>query len=298
MISSSAEVYEFDTFGLTVAAKSADHLQGECCVGPCFTRSARGVSGARELWMFLNSFLFKPSLTVVLLATVGCIAKREASELFLKGSIAESSEVVQLDPVFLSRQRQVESRFFGFDESASADEDVGSDSQELAQSSDESDVTLSPDTEFNSSIKKGGFPVNLAWPIEGYVTSPFGMRRGRLHAGVDIKGYRGDPIYAAADGQVLLAKRKRAYGILAVVGHDHDTQTLYAHMLRLAVRSGQFVQAGDILGYVGRTGRATGYHLHFETRVSGGMPQDPLRFLPTPPATRVGLSRRTGSKVR
>lgn len=248
--------------------------------------------------MSLNRFLFKSSLAVVLLTTTGgCIAKREASELFLKGSIAESSEVVQLDPVFLSRQRQVESRFFGFDESANADDgDVSS--QDLAQSSDESDVTLSPDSEFGSSARKGGFPVDLAWPIEGYVTSPFGMRRGRLHAGVDIKGYRGDPIYAAADGQVLLAKRKRAYGILAVVGHDHDTQTLYAHMLRLAVRSGQFVRAGDILGYVGRTGRATGYHLHFETRVSGGVPQDPLRFLPTPPATRVGFNRRAGSKVR
>jgi len=248
--------------------------------------------------MYFNHFLFKPSLAVALLASHGCIAKREASELFLKGSIAESSEVVQLDPVFLSRQKQVESRFFGFDESASSDEEMGSESRRLAQNGEESDVTLSPDTELEPSATKSGFPVNLAWPIEGYITSPFGMRRGRLHAGVDIKGYRGDPIYAAADGQVLLAKRKRAYGILAVVGHDHDTQTLYAHMLRLAVRSGQFVNAGDVLGYVGRTGRATGYHLHFETRVSGGVPQDPLRFLPTPPATRVGLSRRTGSKVR
>lgn len=240
---------------------------------------------------------FKPTLALSFLTMTGCIAKRETSELFLKGSIAESSEVVQLDPVFLSRQRQVESRFFGFDDSNDAE---GTDASplELAQGSDDSDVTLSPEAEASASEKKGGFPVDLNWPIEGYVTSPFGMRRGRLHAGVDIKGYRGDPIYAAADGQVLLAKRKRAYGILAVVGHDHDTQTLYAHMLRLAVRSGQFVRAGDVLGYVGRTGRATGYHLHFETRVSGGVPQDPLRFLPTPPATRVGLNRRSGAKVR
>lgn len=60
--------------------------------------------------------------TVAVLASVGCIAKRETSELFLRGSIAESSEVVQLDPVFLSRQRQVESRFFGFDDQAAAGE--------------------------------------------------------------------------------------------------------------------------------------------------------------------------------
>jgi murein DD-endopeptidase MepM/ murein hydrolase activator NlpD len=247
--------------------------------------------------MVMSFHSFKPILAVSFLIVTGCIAKRETSELFLKGSIAESSEVVQLDPVFLSRQRQVESHFFGFDDNNDVD---GTDAAplELAQGSEDSDVTLSPDTEVSSSKKSSGFPVDLNWPIEGYVTSPFGMRRGRLHAGVDIKGYRGDPIYAAADGQVLLAKRKRAYGILAVVGHDHDTQTLYAHMLRLAVRSGQFVRAGDVLGYVGRTGRATGYHLHFETRVSGGVPQDPLRFLPTPPATRVGLNRRSGSKVR
>jgi len=115
------------------------------------------------------------------------------------------------------------------------------------------------------------------------------MRRGRLHAGVDIKGLKGDPIIAAADGQILLAKRKRAYGVVAIVGHEHDTQTLYAHMLRLAVREGQFVRAGEILGYVGRSGRATGYHLHFETRVSGGIPQDPMRFLPNARAAKVGF---------
>lgn len=247
--------------------------------------------------MFLNRFIVNPSIAIALLTATGCIAKREASELFLKGSIAESSEVVQLDPVFLSRQRQVETRFFGFDDTPGSD-DASSDSEKLSQNSEETDVTLEADSEFGNTLGRGGFPVSLSWPIEGYVTSPFGMRRGRLHAGVDLKGYRGDPIYAAADGQVLLAKRKRAYGILAVVGHAHDTQTLYAHMLRLAVRSGQFVRAGDVLGYVGRTGRATGYHLHFETRVSGGVPQDPLRFLPNPPATRVGFNRRAGSKAR
>ncbi|MBM3381277.1 MAG: M23 family metallopeptidase [Betaproteobacteria bacterium] len=229
------------------------------------------------------------------LASVGCIAKRETSELFLRGSIAESSEVVQLDPVFLSRQRQVETRFFGFDDQSTAEKPQGSDVNDSAVAESEAedvDVTIvaggvgAP----SDSITNRLFPVDLSWPLDGHVTSPFGMRRGRLHAGVDIKGFRGDPIIAAADGQVLLAKRKRAYGVVAIVGHDHDTQTLYAHMLRLAVREGQFVKAGDLLGYVGRSGRATGYHLHFETRVAGGVPQDPMRFLPSTRATRVGLS--------
>jgi murein DD-endopeptidase MepM/ murein hydrolase activator NlpD len=231
-------------------------------------------------------------IALAALAFNGCIAKRESSELFLRGSIAESSEVVQLDPVFLSRQRLVESRFFGFDDQASAEKPSGRDASDNAdESTEDVDVAIeAPQASLSAANSlKTGFPVELSWPLDGHITSPFGMRHGRLHAGVDIKGLKGDPILAAADGQVLLSKRKRAYGVVAIVGHDHDTQTLYAHMLRLAVREGQFVRAGDLLGYVGRTGRATGYHLHFETRVAGGVPQDPLRFLPSSRPAKVGL---------
>lgn len=227
---------------------------------------------------------------VALSATVGCIAKRESSELFLRGSIAESSEVVQLDPVFLSRQRQVENRFFGFDDQAGAEKVAGHDAADnAAEASDEADVAIDFPAGGLAPSVKTLFPVELNWPLAGHITSPFGMRHGRLHAGVDIKGLKGDPILAAADGQVLLSKRKRAYGNVAIVGHEQDTQTLYAHMLRLAVREGQFVRAGELLGYVGRSGRATGYHLHFETRVSGGLPQDPLRFLPNVRPAKVGF---------
>ncbi len=232
-------------------------------------------------------------MSVLLGTTVGCIAKRETSELFLRGSIAESSEVVQLDPVFLSRQRQVESRFFGFDDQASAEHPAGQDASDAAVENTPDDVDVAIDLPAGGlpplASAKNLFPVDLSWPLDGHITSPFGMRRGRLHAGVDIKGLKGDPIIAAADGQILLAKRKRAYGVVAIVGHEQDTQTLYAHMLRLAVREGQFVRAGEILGYVGRSGRATGYHLHFETRVSGGIPQDPMRFLPNGRAAKVGF---------
>lgn len=258
------------------------------------------------VFMHRNALVFAAAV----LSTVGCIAKRETSELFLRGSIAESSEVVQLDPVFLSRQRQVESRFFGFDDQASAEKATGRDNSD--NSADESeDVDVALDVASGSApaasgslplpsagIVKSLFPVDLSWPLDGHITSPFGMRHGRLHAGVDIKGVKGDPIIAAADGQVLVAKRKRAYGNVAIVGHDQDTQTLYAHMLRLAVREGQFVRSGDVIGYVGRTGRATGYHLHFETRVAGGVPQDPLRFLPDLRAVKVGLSTLRDSLAR
>jgi murein DD-endopeptidase MepM/ murein hydrolase activator NlpD len=203
---------------------------------------------------------------------LGCQARpRESAELVLKGSIAESSETVELDPVFLARQRQVETRFFGFEsEEAPA--------ISFADETGDVDLPASSIPTLSLSGQFGGMA--LRWPVLGAVTSPFGMRRGRLHAGIDIKGQKGDPIYAAASGQVLTSKRRNAYGNVVIVGHDNDHQTLYAHMTEFAVREGQYVRLGELLGYVGRTGRATGYHLHFETRVNGGIPQNPLRFLP------------------
>lgn len=224
----------------------------------------------------------------LLFSLVGCLVSRnESSELILKGSSAESAEVVNLDPVFLSRQSQVESQFFGFDSS------VVTNHGRVPLSSDEDDHdvdvvapaetgSLSETTE--SLLRR----LSLAWPLKGAISSPFGMRRGRLHAGVDISAPRGTPIYASADGQILTAKRRGAYGNVVIVGHDNDHQTLYAHMLRNIAREGSYVQAGELLGYVGRTGRATGYHLHFETRVAGGIPQDPLRFLPGGRLVKVG----------
>lgn len=121
----------------------------------------------------------------------------------------------------------------------------------------------------------------LIWPVVGRITSPFGMRKGRLHAGIDISAVRGTPIFASQSGQVLLAGRRKAYGKLVVIGHGNELQTLYAHLLKTIVKPGQYVEQGQVIGYVGRTGRATGYHLHFETRVAGGVPQDPLRTLPS-----------------
>lgn len=206
--------------------------------------------------------------------SVGCRARSsESAELVLRGSIAESSETVQLDPVFLARQRQVESRFFGFDDTTSPESH-----EALKHEDDDVDVAIEPHSIVPPAASFGG--LSLQWPLDGHITSPYGMRRGRLHAGVDIKGHKGDPIYAAADGQVLTAKRRNAYGKVVIVGHENDHQTLYAHMTAFAVREGQYVRAGELVGYVGATGRATGNHLHFETRVNGGVPQDPMRFLP------------------
>jgi|GEM_PF-617832 len=222
------------------------------------------------------------SAATLALSGVGCKARStESAELVLRGSIAESFEVVELDPVFLAHQKQVESRFFGFGEDAQGSSaSVAGGADEVMKEDDvDIDIAIAP-----SSIipAPGSFDgISLRWPIPGHVTSPFGMRRGRLHAGLDIKGNKGEPIYAAASGQVVTSKRHRQYGNVVIVGHENDHQTLYAHMTTFAVREGQYVRAGELLGRVGRTGRATGFHLHFETRVNGGVPQDPMRFLPS-----------------
>lgn len=243
-------------------------------------------------------------LLASLAASAACTVRGgENAELVLRGSIAESAEVVTLDPVFLSRQRKVEASFFGFDDSSE-----GNDARSGGSSSHNADAAQAggDEADFDVSVPVAGVPplvqgsfagASFFWPLEGPVSSPFGMRHGRLHAGIDISRPRGTPVRASADGQVLTAKRKRAYGLVTIIGHDNDHQTLYAHMLRLAVSEGSYVKAGDVLGYVGRTGRATGYHLHFETRVAGGIPQDPMRFLPRLVGAAASLLREASSEV-
>ena len=231
----------------------------------------------------------------------GCqVRGHESAELVLRGSIAESSEVVELDPVFLARQKTVEQRYFGFEDEGEADFseateehadiDLAAAATGLSQRGLERENEVSNNSYNRSQAALFG-GVALDWPLDGKITSPFGIRKGRLHAGLDIKGGKGEPVYAAADGQVLFAKKRKAYGNVAVLGHDNDHQTLYAHLNAFGLREGQFVKKGQLVGYVGRTGRATGFHLHFETRVDGGVPQNPMKFLPevVGKAIRVGM---------
>ncbi|MGH9282696.1 MAG: M23 family metallopeptidase, partial [Acidimicrobiales bacterium] len=119
----------------------------------------------------------------------------------------------------------------------------------------------------------------LVWPVRGTVTSPFGMRWGRLHAGIDISARTGVPIRAAKAGEVIFAGSMSGYGNCVIVNHGGGLTTLYAHQSRLATSEGANVGQGEVVGYVGSTGHSTGPHLHFETRVSGS-PQNPRRFLP------------------
>jgi len=126
----------------------------------------------------------------------------------------------------------------------------------------------------------GGFfgSGNLIWPIAGTVTSPFGQRWGRLHAGIDIAAPGGTPIRAADSGTVALAGWQGGYGLYTCIRHSGSLSTCYAHQSRLGTRPGSNVRRGQVIGFVGNTGHSFGHHLHFETWVSG-RPVDPMGFL-------------------
>lgn len=119
----------------------------------------------------------------------------------------------------------------------------------------------------------------FTWPVEGKVVSPFGIRKGRRHDGIDIKASRGTPIRAAGDGRVVFAGRMRGYGNLVLVRHKDHFFTAYAHNRANRVKKGGWVKRGAVLGLVGSTGRSTGPHLHFEIR-EGEKARNPLFFLP------------------
>lgn len=118
----------------------------------------------------------------------------------------------------------------------------------------------------------------LIWPVSGSITSPFGMRWGSLHPGLDIGAGMGTPIKAAGAGRVLVASYDGGYGNLVVIDHGNGLATAYAHQSQLAVSVGQQVGQGQVIGYVGSTGFSTGPHLHFEVRVNGS-PVDPMGYL-------------------
>jgi murein DD-endopeptidase MepM/ murein hydrolase activator NlpD len=119
---------------------------------------------------------------------------------------------------------------------------------------------------------------SLIWPVNGPVVSPFGMRWGRLHAGVDIAVPSGTPIRAADSGRVALMGWVGGYGNYTCIQHNASLSTCYAHQSSFATSNGANVSQGQVIGYVGCTGHCFGDHLHFETRV-GGSPVDPLGYL-------------------
>ena len=122
--------------------------------------------------------------------------------------------------------------------------------------------------------------VELAWPLRGRVSSGFGWRDGAHHDGVDMPSKPGTRIWAAEAGRVVHSGNSLAgYGNMVIVKHGGAFSTVYAHNRRNLVRVGQFVEKGQVLAEVGKTGRASASHLHFEVRYSGA-PRNPLHYLP------------------
>ena len=127
-------------------------------------------------------------------------------------------------------------------------------------------------------LEQGVAAIPSAHPIQNSIafTSGYGVRsdpfRGRaaMHAGVDLAGPLGTPIYATADGIVGRAEYNNGgYGNLVEINHGQGIQTRYGHLSRFAARAGQRVRRGDLVGYMGSTGRSTGSHLHYEVRIDG-----------------------------
>lgn len=122
------------------------------------------------------------------------------------------------------------------------------------------------------------------WPTSGWVTSGFAWRtspftgKREFHKGIDISAPRGTPVYAPARGSVSFTGRDGAYGLSIRLKHNTSLSTRFAHLHRIAVKSGKTVTRGELIGYVGNTGRSTGPHLHYEVRLNG-VPVNPKRYI-------------------
>lgn len=124
--------------------------------------------------------------------------------------------------------------------------------------------------------------VPRGWPVpydEAVVTSHFGVPRGRSrHEGIDLSVPAGTPARATADGRITFAGRSGDFGRLVVIDHGGGYETRYAHLKSIEVKQGRTVERGQIIGRVGKSGNATGHHLHYEVRLQG-TPVDPRSYL-------------------
>ncbi|MFB6258337.1 MAG: peptidoglycan DD-metalloendopeptidase family protein [Flavobacteriales bacterium] len=115
-------------------------------------------------------------------------------------------------------------------------------------------------------------------PVDGEITSSFGLRNGKQHAGVDLDLHRGDPVRAAFSGMIRVTRYFKGYGRTVVIRHPNGLESVYAHLHRDLVETGERVEAGERIGTGGSTGHSTGSHLHFEVRYRG-IPIDPAHLI-------------------
>jgi murein DD-endopeptidase MepM/ murein hydrolase activator NlpD len=145
----------------------------------------------------------------------------------------------------------------------------------IAQSEHSSASGSSTDSSGAEPAPSSGFN----WPVSGPITSPFGMRWGTLHPGIDIGVPSGTPVHAAASGTVIWCGWMSGYGNLVMIDHHNGLVTLYGHNTSVAVGCNQQVSQGQVVSYSGCTGFCTGPHVHFEVRLNGSA-VDPLGYLP------------------
>jgi len=133
------------------------------------------------------------------------------------------------------------------------------------------------------------------WPVEGPVTGSFGERidpfngEGAFHTGVDISTAYGQAVIAPADGVVTFAAEAAGYGRLMILEHGHGISTRYGHLASFGAAVGQSVRRGDVIGYVGQSGRSTGPHLHYEVRIND-VPVNPHKYMRISVAQNAGLA--------
>lgn len=141
-------------------------------------------------------------------------------------------------------------------------------------------------------INNGGEELAFDWPVDNArMTRGFLPKKRRPHLGLDLAAPKGTPILAAQSGTVIYAGREfRGYGKMILIESGNGWATLYAHFNRILVSEGQKVRQGEVVGEMGRTGRATGVHLHFEIRKNRG-PVDPLPLLPRAIAHHIDTSK-------
>jgi murein DD-endopeptidase MepM/ murein hydrolase activator NlpD len=152
-------------------------------------------------------------------------------------------------------------------------------SAQLAAKIAQSESSPAPGSGTDSSGAEPAPSSGFIWPVSGPITSPFGMRWGTLHPGIDIGVPSGTPVHAAASGTVIWCGWMSGYGNLVMIDHHNGLATLYGHNTSIAVSCNQQVSQGQVVSYSGCTGFCTGPHVHFEVRLHGS-PVDPLGYLP------------------
>ncbi|MGB9700679.1 MAG: peptidoglycan DD-metalloendopeptidase family protein [Thermodesulfobacteriota bacterium] len=152
--------------------------------------------------------------------------------------------------------------------------------KELELSLESEEASLPPNKIEKEKPPWHGKELDIIWPIQGKINSPFGPRGKKFHNGIDIASPSYQEVKAAMDGEVILARHSsKGYGNVVVLRHDLGFLTIYGHLNIIIAREGEAVRQGQAIGGVGSTGKSTGPHLHFELR-HDGRPIDPLPLLP------------------